>query len=103
MYAKKKTFTDRITEIILYRNILGSYSCDIIPRTESSPNISILDTTVSVWAVVDSSEVAAEPVSIPFVPAVYLETEIVLGDSYSGELLVYGLNSVLDHVTVSDY
>lgn len=81
----------------------GSYTCDIFPGSEVGPNISTIQTNVTVWATVDGVDLDLQPIEIPFIPAVYVENEISISeDTHTAVLLIHGIPKVLKQVSVSD-
>lgn len=79
----------------------GSYTCEIFPGSMSGPQISIIESFVTIWATVDGADVYIEPVDIPFIPAIYVEDELSLSEiTQSTELLIYGVPDLLKVVTV---
>lgn len=81
----------------------GTYCCEILPGPENGPHVSTLQTNVTVWATADDLDVKANPVEVIFVPAVFVEQEINLDETHKADLQIYGLNQVLDQVTVSRF
>lgn len=81
---------------------IAYYTCDISPGAEFGPNVSTLQTNVSVWATVEGLDVTVDAVEVHFIPAIYLEEEIVFSEkTQSADLFIYGVQQALGQVTVS--
>ncbi|XP_015435256.1 PREDICTED: nuclear pore membrane glycoprotein 210 [Dufourea novaeangliae] len=82
----------------------GFYYCDVIPM--GSPNIfsSTLESRIQISA--QSKDIEAAPLEVAYLPPVYVDTkEIVFINTHSqtiptATLEIYGLQSVLDHLTI---
>jgi len=79
----------------------GQYTCIILPGTEKGPNVSTMNSNVTVWAVLDGGDIEAQPVEVHFIPSIFVASELILDESYRGTLLISGLDYVLDDVSVS--
>ncbi|KAI4468828.1 nuclear pore membrane glycoprotein [Holotrichia oblita] len=80
----------------------GLYSCNIVSTGVNDATVSVLETNVIVTAHSVSNDVVSNPVEIAFHPALFYETELVLDDdSFSGDLVIVGSESVLKDVSVT--
>lgn len=78
---------------------ITGYSCNIRSGKLKSPEISIIESDVTVWATIDNTFISSEPLDIPFTPAIYVDEELILDESsFSGNLQIYGLERVLKEV-----
>lgn len=85
--------------------IVGFYYCDVIPM--GSPNIisSTLESRIQISA--QSKDIEAVPLEVTYLPPVYVDAkEIIFINTHSqtiptATLEIYGLQSVLNHLTVS--
>lgn len=83
-------------------SLSGHYTCDLITNGFNSPNISILETNVTIWTVARQGHVSSNPLVVPFYPAVYFPSELKINErTFTAELYITGLKFILDYVTVS--
>ncbi|XP_049962965.1 nuclear pore membrane glycoprotein 210 [Schistocerca serialis cubense] len=78
----------------------GEYSCEILAADDPPPSLSTFEGDVILT--VESGGVMSEPMTIPFMPAIYVSTpEIYLSDAeMAGTLIINGIPEVLKQVKV---
>lgn len=84
------------------KEILGQYNCKITPTGMNASEISTFSTNITIWAISDEGEVESQILEVPFVPGVYANPEVFIGEFGTyGELEVCGLDYVLEQITVT--
>lgn len=71
------------------------------PKRGHDATVSTLETNITIWAESKEGGIVSSPLVVPFVPAVYLPSELPINEkTFSTELVIVGLDSILKHVTV---
>ncbi|RZC37684.1 nuclear pore membrane glycoprotein 210, partial [Asbolus verrucosus] len=80
---------------------IGQYNCKITSTGSNASEVSVLNTNVTFWAISDEGEIESQSLELPFIPGVYVHPEVYIGeDGNVGEMVVKGLDYVLQQVTV---
>lgn len=81
---------------------IGQYFCKITSTGSNTSEASLLLTNIAFWAISDEGEIESKQLELPFIPTPHVAPEVLIGDQGNiGELLITGLERVLNQITVN--